>query len=130
MTTRIALSATAPFDATPLLAALRGHTVAGFERHDAAARSHSRAVRGANGPAALTVTFDDAAPVVYAHIDTAHDDDVPAFEPMIRRWLDLDADPGQVVANGQNAPGDGGNAAFFIIGRNDYGETCHDELNG
>ncbi|WP_068159325.1 DNA-3-methyladenine glycosylase family protein [Rhodococcus phenolicus] len=92
MSTLVDLPVAEPFAAAPLLASLRGHTVPGLERHDTTIGSHTRAVRGAHGPALVTVTFDRA-PTVRAAIDAAHRDDLPALEQTVRRWLDLDADP-------------------------------------
>jgi len=86
------LPVTGPFATAPLLAALRGHTVPGLGRHDAALGTHTRAVRGELGPAVVTVTLGDTA-IVRAEIDTTHRGDVPALEQAVRRWLDLDADP-------------------------------------
>ncbi|NLU65501.1 DNA-3-methyladenine glycosylase 2 family protein [Rhodococcus sp. HNM0563] len=82
-----------PFAVSAMLDALRSHTVAGHERHDAQTRTHSRAVRGRGGPAVVSVTFenDPDAAYVTAWIDATDDRDVPELEQCIRTWLDLDA---------------------------------------
>lgn len=89
------LPVAAPFADAALLASLRGHTVPGLEHHDATIGRHTRAVRGAHGPAVVTVEPGGTA-TVRAAIDAAHRDDVPALEQTVRRWLDLDADPSAV----------------------------------
>jgi 3-methyladenine DNA glycosylase/8-oxoguanine DNA glycosylase len=89
------LPLTPPFAVSAMLDALRSHTVAGHERHDAQTGTHSRAVRGRGGPAVVSVTFenDPDAAYVSARIVATDDRDVPELEQCLLAWLDLDAEP-------------------------------------
>ncbi|WP_137723016.1 DNA-3-methyladenine glycosylase family protein [Prescottella subtropica] len=80
-----------PLASAPLLAALSAHTVAGLERHAPDRGAHTRVVPAPHGPAVVQVRFDTDH--VEATIRSAHGDDVPHLEAVLRRWLDLDADP-------------------------------------
>ncbi|MFC9551732.1 DNA-3-methyladenine glycosylase family protein [Rhodococcus sp. NPDC056960] len=81
-----------PFTHAPLWGALRAHTVAGLERHDPDG-THTRVVNGPHGPALVSVVVRPADEHVEAHLAPAHPDDVEPLVAVIRRWLDLDADP-------------------------------------
>jgi DNA-3-methyladenine glycosylase II/AraC family transcriptional regulator of adaptative response / DNA-3-methyladenine glycosylase II len=66
--------------------------VAGLERHDPDG-THTRVVNGPHGPALVSVVVRPADEHVEAHLAPAHPDDVEPLVAVIRRWLDLDADP-------------------------------------
>lgn len=72
--------------------ALAAHDVPGMQSTDLARNVHTRAVRTEGGPGILTVTF--APDHVTASLDQA---DAAWLEPRVRRWLDLDVDPGPVI---------------------------------
>ncbi|ATQ29627.1 MULTISPECIES: DNA-3-methyladenine glycosylase family protein [Rhodococcus] len=86
---------TPPLAAAPMLAALRSHTVAGLERHDADTGTHVRSVRGRYGP--TVVAIRPGSEHVSVRID-ADRRDLPEVEQTVRRWLDLDADPAVIDA--------------------------------
>ncbi|MGF7121752.1 DNA-3-methyladenine glycosylase family protein [Rhodococcus sp. BE178] len=86
-----------PFTTAPMLGALAAHAVDGLERHDSDTGAHTRVVPGPHGPAVVTVEFD-APDHVTATVLPAHPDDVPHLESLVRRWLDLDADPAVIDA--------------------------------
>lgn len=86
-----------PFTTAPMLGALAAHAVDGLERHDPDAGTHTRVVPGPHGPAVVSVRFDGTDHVA-ATVQSSHPDDVPHVEAVMRRWLDLDADPETVDA--------------------------------
>jgi 3-methyladenine DNA glycosylase/8-oxoguanine DNA glycosylase len=102
--TTLRLPLTPPFATSAMLDALRSHTVAAYERHDAQTRTHSRAIRGRAGPAAVSVTFETESFVTEAAVEhvtvriDADSRDVPELEQRIRSWLDLDAEPAAIDA--------------------------------
>ncbi|WP_433608183.1 DNA-3-methyladenine glycosylase family protein [Prescottella agglutinans] len=81
-----------PFTTAPMLGALAAHAVDGLERHDPDAGTHTRVVPGPHGPAVVSVRFDGTDHVAVT-VRVSHLDDVPHVETVVRRWLDLDADP-------------------------------------
>lgn len=83
---------TPPFAAGAVLAALRAHTVVGYERHDAAGATHVRAVRTPTGASAVSVTLG-APDHVTVRVDTDDTRSVAEPDELVRSWLDLDADP-------------------------------------
>ncbi|HZJ11001.1 MAG TPA: AlkA N-terminal domain-containing protein [Trueperaceae bacterium] len=89
------LSFQEPYHAGAMLAALAAHAVHGLELTDLAARNHSRAVRTPSGPAVVTVSFDAGQVSVIAKPPV---EDKVWLAAMVRRWLDLDADPTAVAA--------------------------------
>ncbi|HET8994764.1 MAG TPA: AlkA N-terminal domain-containing protein [Rhodococcus sp. (in: high G+C Gram-positive bacteria)] len=128
--TILQLPVTPPFAASAMLDALRSHTVAGYERHDAQTRTHSRAVRARGGPAVVSVTFasDSEAFHVTARIDAADDRDVPELEQRIRTWLDLDAESTVIdAALGADpilAPLVSGRPGLRVLGATDWFSTA------
>ncbi|WP_242676867.1 AlkA N-terminal domain-containing protein [Rhodococcus sp. ABRD24] len=86
-----------------MLGALAAHAVDGLERHDGDTGAHTRVVPAEHGPALVTVEFD-APDHVSAAVLPAHTDDVPHVLLLVRRWLDLDADPATVDAALLNHP--------------------------
>jgi AraC family transcriptional regulator of adaptative response / DNA-3-methyladenine glycosylase II len=88
--TSFILPFTPPYQPLPALATLAAHAIPGSEITDIAARSHTRLFPDAGGPIAATVTFADDHVLVAAGTDAAG---AAGLTPLIRRWLDLDADP-------------------------------------
>ncbi|ORM02055.1 3-methyladenine DNA glycosylase 2 [Prescottella equi] len=80
-----------------MLGALAAHAVDGLERHDAESGTHTRVVPAPHGPAVVSVCFAGT-DHVEADIRAAHSADVPHAAALVRRWLDLDADPDVVDA--------------------------------
>ncbi|MCK0091911.1 3-methyladenine DNA glycosylase 2 [Rhodococcus sp. F64268] len=128
--TILQLPLTPPFAASAMLDALRSHTVTGYERHDAQARTHSRAVRARGGPAVVSVTFasDPESAHVTARIDAADDRDVPEIEQCIRTWLDLDAASTAIdaalVVDPLLAPLVSGRPGLRVLGATDWFSTA------
>ncbi|WP_448072430.1 DNA-3-methyladenine glycosylase family protein [Georgenia yuyongxinii] len=94
MRTQVRLPLHRPFDVAGLLGALAAHALPGAERHDAGAATHARTVPASHGPATVTVRLTGS------HVDAvveAAASDVPAVVALVRRWLDLDAEPADVV---------------------------------
>ncbi|TAM70205.1 MAG: DNA-3-methyladenine glycosylase 2 [Microbacteriaceae bacterium] len=81
---------TPPYEASAALATLAAHAIPGAEHTDPSARSHTRLFPDAAGPIAATVTFASDRIVVTADTDAAG---AARLTPLLRRWLDLDADP-------------------------------------
>ncbi|MCQ4122223.1 DNA-3-methyladenine glycosylase family protein [Rhodococcus tibetensis] len=90
---RVLLPYRDPFTHAPLWSALRAHTVAGLERHDPDTGAHTRVVNAAHGPALVTVVVRPERRHVEANMVPAHSADVGELTDIVRRWLDLDADP-------------------------------------
>ena len=84
----------APYDAAGWLGHVRGRAIPGLERVEDE-RTITRSVSAPGGPARVTIGFDPADRIVarLALTDLADLADVVA---RLRRWLDLDADPGLV----------------------------------
>jgi 3-methyladenine DNA glycosylase/8-oxoguanine DNA glycosylase len=103
---RLELPLRAPFAVGPLRRFVAAHAVPGLEHHDATTGRHSRLVRAPSGPAHVTVDLgavDLLAPEprlpVHLHLaDDADDEDRDHVVAAVRRWLDLDLDPGPVDA--------------------------------
>ncbi|MHC3370213.1 DNA-3-methyladenine glycosylase family protein [Rhodococcus aetherivorans] len=96
MSVALRLAVTPPLATAPMLAALRSHTVAGLERHDAATGTHVRSVRAARPGGGR-----DPAPAAAEHVPIRIDADrrdLPEVEQLVRRWLDLDAEPAVIDA--------------------------------
>lgn len=86
----------APMATVPLRRFLAAHAVPGLDRHDAATGEHTRTVPGPHGPAVVTVALGSAPGHVTARLQLADLADVTPVVGRVRRWLDLDADPGLV----------------------------------
>lgn len=84
-----------PYEALPALATLAAHAIPGAERTDIATRSHTRLFPDVCGSIAATVTFEVDHISVNAETDSAG---AERLTPLLRRWLDLDADPQRVYA--------------------------------
>lgn len=103
--TRITLQFTPPFDAAAALGHLRAHAIPGSER--IGADSVRRIVHAPSGPIAVTVTLTSRA--VTAELATAEpaiaepgggdaQADLQFVAALVRRWFDLDLNPGDVSA--------------------------------
>jgi DNA-3-methyladenine glycosylase II/AraC family transcriptional regulator of adaptative response / DNA-3-methyladenine glycosylase II len=90
---RVLLPYRDPFTHAPLWSALRAHNIAGLERHDPDTGAHTRVVNAAHGPALVTVVVRPEKRHVETRIVPAHSADVGELTDIVRRWLDLDADP-------------------------------------
>jgi 3-methyladenine DNA glycosylase/8-oxoguanine DNA glycosylase len=94
---RVRLPLTPPYAVGPALASLAAHAVPGIETVDLAGARVTRTLPAAGGPAVVTVhlaqTHADVA------LDLAHPDDESEVVTLVRRWLDLDADPVTVAGH-------------------------------
>jgi len=88
----------APLAVAPLRRFLAAHAVPGLERSDALNGEHTRVVPAPHGPALVTVCVGSAPDSVSARLHLADLTDLPAVVARVRRWLDLDADPGLIDA--------------------------------
>jgi 3-methyladenine DNA glycosylase/8-oxoguanine DNA glycosylase len=93
------LPVTPPVTWGPALRALAAHGVPGIEETDVAGGRHTGSVPGEHGAARVTVTLVDGADHVPCAISPADPADLPAVTAAVRRWLDLDHDPGPVDAH-------------------------------
>lgn len=127
MSVALRLAVTPPLATAPMLAALRSHTVAGLERHDAATGTHVRSVRGRHGPAVVAIRPRPAAEHVPVRID-ADRRDLPEVEQLVRRWLDLDAEPAVIDAalgaDPQLAPMVAARPGLRVLGTTDWFDTA------
>lgn len=92
------LSYDAPYAVRPLLRALAAHAVPGLESTDLAARTHERGIAAPGGPASVRLSFPEAADRVEVRLRLSDSADAGTIVAMLRRWLDLDADPARVNA--------------------------------
>jgi DNA-3-methyladenine glycosylase II/AraC family transcriptional regulator of adaptative response / DNA-3-methyladenine glycosylase II len=83
-----------PYDVGAVLANLAAHAVPGLELCDRASQTFTRVIAAPSGPALVTVTFEEGGVAV----EVAPDRDAEFIAALVRRWLDLDAEPGAVVA--------------------------------
>ncbi|RPF28840.1 DNA-3-methyladenine glycosylase II [Georgenia muralis] len=93
----VLLPAATPLAVGPILAALAAHAVPGVEEVDRAAGSVRRTVRGAHGPAVVSLRLTPTA--VRAEVALAHPGDGDAVVARLRRWFDLDTDVAAVDAH-------------------------------
>ena len=92
--TTVAVPFTGPFDVAAALGNLRAHALPGAEvLHE---NSITRIITAPSGPVAVTVKLETDA--ITAKIATDRVADVDAVIGTIRRWLDLDLDPGDIHA--------------------------------
>jgi 3-methyladenine DNA glycosylase/8-oxoguanine DNA glycosylase len=87
-----------PLAVAPMLRALRAHAVPGLELHGEGATTHTRVVMGPGGPALATVDLGTGEGEVTLTLRPADPRDVAHLVVAVRRWLDLDADPGPIAA--------------------------------
>ncbi len=87
-----------PLAVAPMLAALRADAVPGLDLPGAGAPVHTRVLMGPGGPAVATLDFGAADAEVGLTLRPADPRDVAHLVVAIRRWLDLDADPGPIAA--------------------------------
>lgn len=85
-----------PMAGRPLWRFLGAHAAPGLDRHDAATSEHTRLVPAPHGPAVVTVSPGPAPASVTVRLRLADIADVTPVVARIRRWLDLDADPGLI----------------------------------
>lgn len=90
-TTTLRLAFTAPYAAAPILAALSAHAVPGLEVSNAEAGTHTRIISTPYGSVVVAVAF--RTDHVEAVVDTTEPVLLTWLEPVLRRWLDLDAQP-------------------------------------
>ncbi|MGD9696261.1 MAG: DNA-3-methyladenine glycosylase [Thermoleophilia bacterium] len=86
-----------PLAAGALRAAIAAHLVPGLERAGPGG-AITRAVRAPGGPAAVTVDLGAGGDAVDVVLRPARTADRAALAASVRRWLDLDAEPGAVAA--------------------------------
>ncbi|MFH5823594.1 DNA-3-methyladenine glycosylase family protein [Georgenia sp. AZ-5] len=84
-----------PFAVAPVLAAMAAHALPGAERSAPGAARHSRTVPTACGTAVVTVCL--GADRVDAELDLPHPAAEGAVVRLVRRWLDLDAELGEIA---------------------------------
>lgn len=112
------LEFTPPYATEALLGALAAHAIPGMEQADPAGHAHTRSIKTSSGSAVVTVSFRDPGRVeVKAQLPTvpfrgdgaktaspaaqaaaAARTGMAEIEPILRRWLDLDTDPGPIDA--------------------------------
>lgn len=85
-----------PYAAASVLAAIVAHAVPGLERADAAAGTLTRAFGTRRGPVVATVSI--AAERIELSVDTTDAAARAEVVAVVRRWLDLDADPARIGA--------------------------------
>ena len=95
----IRLRVTAPVTWAPALRALAAHSVPGLAETDLATGRHTHTLATPRGPAGVTVTLVDDAPDVPCSVTLPEGGDLGAVLARVRRWLDLDHDPGPVDAH-------------------------------
>lgn len=83
----------APYQAQAAMATLAAHAIPGVEVSDVASARHTRVLADRDGPLAVTVQFADDRVTVSANADRSA---LMRLTPVIRRWLDLDADPQRI----------------------------------
>jgi AraC family transcriptional regulator, regulatory protein of adaptative response / DNA-3-methyladenine glycosylase II len=90
----VALDVLPPFDAGAALAALAAHAVPGLEATDLEAGTHTRLFATPSGPVTGTVRFGTGGPSLA--VETGDPATAAEITTAVRRWLDLDTDPGRV----------------------------------
>ncbi|MEO6827339.1 MAG: AlkA N-terminal domain-containing protein [Microbacteriaceae bacterium] len=83
-----------PYDAAQVFAVLSTHAIPGAEFTDQVTRSHTRLLPGTERPIATRVRFAADHIQVSIPADAAHSQS--RIAAIVRRWLDLDADPERV----------------------------------
>lgn len=94
----LALPLTPPVTWGPAVRALAAHGIPGLDDTDVAAGRHTQTLTAPGGPARVTVTLADGADHVPCEI-TAATADVAWVGATVRRWLDLDHEPGPIDAH-------------------------------
>ena len=123
---RVRLPLTAPYAVGPALASLAAHAVPGAEVVDTGSATVTRAVPAPHGPAVVTARL--AAGGAEADLDLAHPDDAGHVVALVRRWLDLDADPaavaGHLASDRRLAPLVGARPGLRVLGHVDGFEAA------
>lgn len=94
---RVSLPLAAPYAVGPALASLAAHAVPGAEVVDVGSATVTRTVPAPHGPAVVTATLGPGG--AEADLDLADPADQEDVVALVRRWLDLDADPADVAGH-------------------------------
>jgi 3-methyladenine DNA glycosylase/8-oxoguanine DNA glycosylase len=124
----VRLAVTPPVTWAPALRALAAHSVPGLAETDLAAGRHTHTLATPGGAARVTVTLVDGAADVPCTVTLPDAGDVDAVVRRVRRWLDLDHDPGPVdahlAADPQLAPLVAARPGLRVVGSTDGWETA------
>lgn len=124
----VRLPATPPVTWTPALRALGAHSVPGLAETDLATARHTHTLITPSGPARVTVTLVDGAADVPCAVTLPPGGDLDALAGRVRRWLDLDHDPGPVdahlAADPRLAPLVAARPGLRVVGSTDGWETA------
>jgi 3-methyladenine DNA glycosylase/8-oxoguanine DNA glycosylase len=124
----VRLAVTPPVTWAPALRALAAHSVPGLAETDLATGRHTRTLATPTGAARVTVTLVDGATDVPCAVTLADAGDLDAVVGRVRRWLDLDHDPGpidaHVAADPVLAPSVGARPGLRVVGSMDPWETA------
>ncbi|MFR9732026.1 DNA-3-methyladenine glycosylase family protein [Saccharopolyspora sp. MS10] len=96
MTGSLRIELTGPFAVEPALAALAAHATPGVERVDRGGRSTTRVLALPSGPVEVTTVLAADHLLLVGAFRSAEDRGAAA--ELVRRWLDLDADPVRIEA--------------------------------
>lgn len=88
------LEFTGPYAAASVLAAIVAHAVPGLERADAVRGTLTRLISTSRGPVPTTISI--ASERVDVSVDTADAMALAEVVSVVRRWLDLDAEPARI----------------------------------
>jgi 3-methyladenine DNA glycosylase/8-oxoguanine DNA glycosylase len=124
----VRLAATPPVTWSPALRALAAHSVPGLAETDLAAGRHTHILATPTGAALVTVTLVDGAADVPCAVTLPGAGDIHPVVLQIRRWLDLDHDPGPVdahlAADPVLAPSVATRPGLRVVGSTDPWETA------
>lgn len=95
-TSTLKLEFSGPYAAASILAAIVAHAVPGLERADAASGSVTRLISTSRGPVLATVVI--APDRIDLSVGTADATALAEVVAIVRRWLDLDAEPDRIGA--------------------------------
>ena len=127
-TVQVRLPVAPPVTWGPVLRALAAHGIPGRDETDLAAGRHTTTVPTSGGPVAVAVTLVDGAGHVTCEIAEADAADLPDVEATVRRWLDLDHDPGpsdaHLAADPVLAPLVAARPGLRVVGSTDPWETA------
>ncbi|MFD4366859.1 DNA-3-methyladenine glycosylase family protein [Rhodococcus sp. NPDC058521] len=87
-----------PFTYGPLWNSLAAHSVPGLDERNPTTGAHSRTIAGPTGPATVTVRVRPGEEHMEVDIEPASAADMDDVVEVVRRWLDLEADPTVVDA--------------------------------
>ena len=95
----VRLPVTPPVTWAPALRALAAHSVPGLAETDVTAGRHTHRVAAPGGPVEVTVRLVDGTADVPCSVVLRDPSDLDGTLALVRRWLDLDLDPGPVDAH-------------------------------